>query len=225
MPTANPGHPTMGDISIQHGCPDLSLGWMTSNWTSSVTVRRSVKRPEITTRETRTGDHALSFEHQDHQTNLSSTRPSVTHVPSTNGMTPDDLHLGDLQSPTMPPANSFDRPVSPRPWAGGGPGHANNSTHSTMTPPALALPRSCRGVEPIKSNLFPFPLPLYKKARHIKRISQRQAKSRKFFRISIFRLKCAKNVPKRTKSCHVDFVQTDTGGLRKKGPVSRPLQT
>ena len=205
--------------------PAISSGWMTSDWTSSITTRPLHLRPEITTWETRTGDHALSLEHPDHQTNLSSTHPSVTSVSPPYGMTPDDLHLGDPQSPTMPPANSFDRPQWSSPWAGESPGHANNATHSTMTPPALALPRSCRGVEPIKSNLFPFPLPLYKKARHIKRISQRQAKSRKFFRISIFGLKCAKNVPKRTKSCHVDFVQTDTGAVRKKGPVSRPLQT
>ena len=198
---------------------------MVSDWTSSVTVRRPAKRTEITTWETRTDNHALSLECQDHQTNLSSTRPSVTHVPSTHGMTPDDLHLGDLQSPTVPPANSFARPQWSSPWAGGGPGHASNSTHSTMTPPARPTVCKTRHLKPIKSNLFPFPLPLYKKARHIKRISQRQAKSRKFFRISIFGLKCAKNVPKRTKSCHVDFVQTDTGAMREKGPVSRPLQT
>ena len=174
---------------------------------------------------TRTGDHALSLEHPDHQTNLSSTHPSVTHVPSTNGMTPDDLHLGDLQSPTVPPANSFDRPQRSSPWAGGGPGPANNNTNSTMTPPARPTVCKTRHQKPIKSNLFPFPLPLYKKARHIKRISQRQAKSRKFFRISIFGLFFVKNVPKRTKSCHVDFVQTDTGEMPVAGPVSRPLQT
>ena len=106
----------MGDISIQHGCPEISSGQMTSNWTLSVTVRRSVKRTEITTWETRTGD----------RTQFGVLEPpdqSVIHSPglhqclSTNGMTPDDLHLGDLQSPALPPANSFDRPrqsTSPR---------------------------------------------------------------------------------------------------------------
>ena len=174
---------------------------------------------------TRTDNHALSLECHDHQTNLSSTRPSVTSVSPPYGMTPDDLHLGDLQSPTVPPANSFDRPQRSSPWAGGGPGHADNNTNSTVTPPSLLQASLARHLKPIKSNLFPFPLPLYKKARHIERISQRQAKSRKFFRISIFGLKCAKNVPKRTKSCHVDFVQTDTGEMPGEGPVSRPLQT
>ena len=70
----------MGDISIQHGCPEISSGQMTSHWTASVTVRRSAKRTEITTWETRTGDHALSLEGQDHQTSWSSTHPVFTHV-------------------------------------------------------------------------------------------------------------------------------------------------
>lgn len=180
------------------------------------------------------GDHDLGDSNRQPRTQFGVPRPPdqlVIHSPSLhpcsppNGMTPDDLHLGDLQSPTVPPANSFDRPQWSSPWAGESPGHADSNTNSTMTPPARPTVCKTRHQKPIKSNLFPFPLPLYKKARHIKRISQRQAKSRKFFRISIFGLKCAKNVPKRTKSCHVDFVQTDTGGMRKKGPVSRPLQT
>ena len=107
----------MGDISIQHDFPEISSGQMTSNWTSSVTVRRSVKRTEITTWETRTDNHALSLECQDPQTSWSSTHPVFTSVSPPNGMTPDDLHLGDLQSPTVPPANHFDRPrqsTSPR---------------------------------------------------------------------------------------------------------------
>ena len=200
--------------------PEISSGQMTSNWTLSVTVRPLHLRPEITTWETRTDNHALSLEHPDHQTNLSSTHPSVTHVPSTNGMTL-GCHLREISSPPpCPQPTVLTDHASRRAPGGESPGHADSNTNSTMTPPALALPRSCRGAKPIKSNLFPFPLPLYKKARHIERISQRQAKSRKFFRISIFSLKCAKNVPKRTKSCHVDFVQTDTGAVRKKGPVS-----
>ena len=214
----------MGDISIQHGCPEIRLGQMTSNWTLSITTRPILSGLDGRLRRD---------SNRQPRTQFGVPRPPdqpVIHSPichqclSTNGMTPDDLHLGDLQSPTVPPANSFDRPQWSSPWAGESPGPADLTTRSNRTPPALALPRSCRGAKPIKSNLFPFPLPLYKKARHIERISQRQAKSRKFFRISIFRLKCAKNVPKRTKSCHVDFVQTDTGRVPVAGPVSRPLQ-
>lgn len=131
-----------------------------------------------------------------------------------------------ISSPPLCPQPTVLTDHSGRRAPGGeSPGPANNNTNSTMTPPARPTVCKTRHQKPIKSNLFPFPLPLYKKARHIERISQRQAKSRKFFRISIFGLKCAKNVPKRTKSCHVDFVQTDTGRVRKKGPVSRPLQT
>ena len=210
----------MGDISIQHDFPEISSG--------QIGLRLDIFRDSPTLCQ-EDGDHDLGDSNRQPRTQFGVPGPPdqlVIHSPSlhqclsTNGMTPDDLHLGDLQSPTVPPANSFDRPQWSSPWAGESPGLASNSTHSTVTPPSLALPRSCRGVEPIKSNLFPFPLPLYKKARHIERISQRQAKSRKFFRISIFGLKRAKNVPKRTKSCHVDFVQTDTGRVRKKGPVS-----
>lgn len=139
---------------------------------------------------------------------------------STNGMTL-GCHLREISSPPpCPQPTVLTDHASRRAPGGESPGLASNSTHSTMTPPARPTVCKTRHQKPIKSNLFPFPLPLYKKARHIKRISQRQAKSRKFFRISIFSLFFVKNVPKRTKSCHVDFVQTDTGGVREKGPVS-----
>lgn len=77
------------------------------------------------------GDHDLGDSNRQPRTQFGVPRPPdqlVIHSPSLhpcsppNGMTPDDLHLGDLQSPTMPPANHFDRPrqsTSPggRNWA------------------------------------------------------------------------------------------------------------
>ena len=192
---------------------------MVSDWTLSVTVRPILSGLDGRFRRDSNRQPRTQFGVPRPPDQLVIHSPICHQCLSTNGMTL-GCHLREISSPPPCPQPTILTDHASRRAPGGGPGLASNATHSTMTPPALALPRSCRGAKPIKSNLFPFPLPLYKKARHIKRISQRQAKSRKFFRISIFRLKCAKNVPKRTKSCHVDFVQTDTGGVPVAGPVS-----
>ena len=175
------------------------------------------------------GDHDLGDSNRQPRTQFGVPRPPdqlVIHSPSLHQCLStqwDDTWMTSIwgiSSPPLCPQPTVLTDHASRRAPGGGPGLASNSTHSTVTPPARPTVCKTRHQKPIKSNHSTIPLPLYKKARHIKRISQRQAKSRKFFRISIFGLKCAKNVPKRTKSCHVDFVQTDTGRVRKKGPVS-----
>lgn len=77
----------MGDISIQHDFPEISSGQIGLRLDIFRTVRRSVKRTEITAWETRTDNHALSLECQDHQTSWSSTHPVFTSVSPPNGMT------------------------------------------------------------------------------------------------------------------------------------------